>query len=50
VIRTKDKPRVSCELLVPEVVIDISKVSCGANVLRGKKKGSLKFIAIIFSV
>ncbi|EDW41305.1 GM25370 [Drosophila sechellia] len=26
VIRTKDKPRVSCELLVPEVVIDISKV------------------------
>ncbi|KAH8288059.1 hypothetical protein KR018_011097 [Drosophila ironensis] len=26
VIRTKDKPRVSCELLVPEVVIDVSKV------------------------
>ncbi|XP_017089564.2 intermembrane lipid transfer protein Vps13D [Drosophila bipectinata] len=26
VIRTKDKPRVSCEILVPEVVIDISKV------------------------
>ncbi|KAH8379915.1 hypothetical protein KR009_008014 [Drosophila setifemur] len=26
VIRTKDKPRVSCELLVHEVVIDISKI------------------------
>ncbi|XP_034133792.1 vacuolar protein sorting-associated protein 13D isoform X2 [Drosophila guanche] len=25
VIRTKDKPRVSCEIIVPEVIIDISK-------------------------